>query len=242
LEHPFLSIIIPAHNEESRLPRALGQVFSFLSQQAYDSEVLVVENGSSDRTLQTAQKFTEIFPTLRVLHEEQAGKGSAVKRGMLEGRGQYRFICDADLSMPVDEINRFLPPACHCDVAIASREAAGAIRYHEPYYRHLTGRVFNFLIRSIVLPNLQDTQCGFKCFRREVAEQVFPYQTLSGWAFDVEVLHIARSHGFTITEIPIPWYYQSESKISVLHDSWHMFMDLLTIRRNSRQGLYEQRS
>jgi glycosyltransferase involved in cell wall biosynthesis len=242
LAHPFLSIIIPAHNEESRLPRALGQVFSFLAQQDYESEVLVVENGSSDRTLQTAQQFTETFPTLRVLHEEQAGKGSAVKRGMLEGRGQYRFICDADLSMPVGEINRFLPPACRCDVAIASREAPGAIRYHEPYYRHLTGRVFNFLIRSLVLPNLQDTQCGFKCFRSEVTEQVFPYQTLSGWAFDVEVLHIARLRGFTITEIPIPWYYQPESKISVLRDSWQMFTDLLTIRRNSRRRVYEQRS
>jgi glycosyltransferase involved in cell wall biosynthesis len=242
LERPFLSIVIPAHNEENRLPRALGQVFSFLAQQAYDSEVLVVENGSSDRTLQTAQKFTDTFPTLCVLHEEQAGKGSAVRRGMLEARGQYRFICDADLSMPVEEINRFLPPACKCDVGIASREAPGAIRYHEPYYRHLTGRIFNFLIRSLILPGLQDTQCGFKCFRLEVVEDVFPYQTLNGWAFDVEVLHIARSRGFTITEVPIPWYYQSKSKISVLHDSWRMFLDLLIIRRNDRRGVYERHS
>jgi len=242
LEHPFLSLIIPARNEESRLPRALGQVFSFLAQQDYESEVLVVENGSSDHTLQAAQKFIETFPALRVFHENQAGKGSAVQRGMMEACGQYRFICDADLSMPVVELNRFVPPACNCDVAIASREAPGAIRYNEPYYRHLTGRVFNFLIRSLVLPGLQDTQCGFKCFRREVAEDVFPYQTLNGWAFDVEVLHIARSRGYTITEIPIPWYYQSDSKISVLRDSLRMFLDLLTIRRNHHRGVYERRS
>ncbi len=239
---PFLSIIIPAHNEETRLPRALGQVFEFLEKQPYTAEVLVVENGSCDRTLEVAREFIHSFPGLRVLHEDFPGKGSAVRRGMLEANGQYRFFADADFSMPIEQINRFLPPACSYDLAIASREAAGARRYGEPGFRHLTGRVYNFLIRSMVLPGLQDTQCGFKCFRGSAAEDIFSYLTITGWSFDVEVLVIARLHGFTITEIGIPWYYNVGSKISVLGQSWGMFIDLLNIRRNIRQGVYDART
>jgi glycosyltransferase involved in cell wall biosynthesis len=241
LNPPFLSIVIPARNEEARLPRALGQVFAFLETQPYSSQVVVVENGSSDRTLEVAQKFTGNFPSLRVLHEDAAGKGRAVRRGVLEALGAYRFIADADFSMPIEEINRVIPPALDCQVAIASREIAGAHRYHEPYLRHLSGRVFNGLIRLLILPGLQDTQCGFKCFRADVAEDIFRYQTLTGWAFDVELLTIARCHGYTIREIGIPWTYQSESKINVLRDSGRMTLDLLAIRRNKRRGVYAVR-
>lgn len=236
---PFLSIVIPAHNEETRLPRALGQVFAFLDNQDYSSEVIVVENGSTDRTLEVAQKFGLNFPNLRVLHEDLPGKGRAIRRGVLEAHGEYRFSADADLSMPVEEVNRFLPPACSSDIAIASREAPGAIRYNEPAYRHLTGRIYNYLIRSLVLPGLQDTQCGFKCFRAPVAEDVFRFQTLTGWSFDVEILYISRRRGYTIAEIGVPWYYNPGSKVNVLHDSWRMFFDLLTIRRNARRGVYD---
>jgi dolichyl-phosphate beta-glucosyltransferase len=239
LTPPFLSIIIPAHNEETRLPRALGQAFAFLENQNYASEVVVVENASSDHTLEIAQKLTLNFPSLRVLHEDQPGKGRAVHRGVLEARGEYLFLADADLSMPVEEINRFLPPACSCDIAIASREAPGAIRYNEPVYRHLTGRVYNYLIRSLVLPGLQDTQCGFKCFRAAVVEDVFRFQTLTGWSFDVELLYVARRRGYTIAEIGIPWYYNPDSKVNILRDSWRMFFDLLAIRRNARRGVYD---
>lgn len=236
---PFLSIIIPAHNEESRLPRSLGQVFAFLENQPYSSEVLVVENASTDRTLETAQKMALHFPDLRVLHEDLPGKGRAIRRGMLAARGEYRFIADADFSMPVEEISRFLPPAVQCDIAIASREAAGAVRFDEPAYRHLTGRVFNFFIRALVLPGLQDTQCGFKCFHSRVAEDIFRYQTLTGWSFDVELLAIARRRGYTIREIGIPWHFDKGSKVNVLRHSWRMFLDLLTIRRNLRRGVYD---
>ncbi len=236
---PFLSIVIPAHNEETRLPRALGQVFAFLEKQAYTSEVLVVENGSRTAPWKWPRNLHDTSPGCAVLHEDLPGKGRAVRRGVLEATGEYRFIADADFSMPVEQINRFLPPACTCDIAIASREAAGAIRYNEPGFRHLTGRVYNFWIRSLVLPGLQDTQCGFKCFRGGVAEDIFPYQTLTGWSFDVELLAIARRHGYTIVEIGIPWYYNSGSKINVLHDSSRMFLDLLQIRRNMRRGVYD---
>jgi dolichyl-phosphate beta-glucosyltransferase len=127
------------------------------------------------------------------------------------------------------------------DIAIASREAPGSVRYNEPQYRHITGRVFNTLIRLLVLPGLQDTQCGFKCIRTRVAQDILPYQTLTGWAFDVELLYIARCHGYRIIEIPIHWYFNADSKISVLRDSLRMFLDLLRIRRNARRGLYDRK-
>lgn len=237
--HPFLSIIIPAYNEEKRLPATLEQVFAFLSSQAYTYEVLVVENGSRDRTLQIAEAFAHKQPALRVIQNLERGKGLAVRRGMLEARGEYRFMCDADLSMPPSEINRFLPPALeNCSIAIASREAPGAVRYNEPAYRHFIGRGYNWLIRWLALPGLQDTQCGFKCFRGKVAEQLFGKQTLSGWSFDVEVLFIGRRLGHQIVEIPIPWYFNAESKINVLHDSLQMGLDLLKIRLNDWRGVY----
>ena len=236
----FLSIIIPAHNEESRLPSTLEQVFHFLEGQSFTSEVVVVENGSSDRTYEIAQEFAKHNRNLRVIQNDWRGKGLAIQRGVEEAKGGYIFLCDADLSMPVDEISKFIPPQLqNVDIAIASREAPGAVRYHEPYYRHFTGRVFNTLIRLLVLPTLQDTQCGFKCIRADVARDIFRYQTLTGWAFDVELLYIARHHGYQVVEIPIDWYFNADSKISIFRDSLRMFLDLLLIRRNARRGLYD---
>jgi dolichyl-phosphate beta-glucosyltransferase len=237
--HPYLSIVIPALNEEERLPATLEQVFDFLGRQNYTAEIVVVENGSTDRTLQVAQDFAIRHPALRPLHEPQRGKGRAVKRGMLAARGIYRFVCDADLSMPIDELSHFLPPELNgAEIAIGSREAPGSVRYHEPWRRHVSGRVFNWLIRLLLLPGLNDTQCGFKCFSAAAAEEIFPRLTLLGWSFDVEALYIARKHGYHIVEIPIDWYFNPDSKISLLRDSWRMAGDLLTIRRNATKGLY----
>ena len=239
---PFLSIVIPAHNEEKRLPNTLGQIFRFLEKQDFPYEVVVVENGSSDRTYEIAKEYVDRHENFRVFRNEQRGKGLAIRRGLKKARGEYLFMCDADLSMPVEEIAKFIPPQLQdVDIAIASREAPGSVRYHEPQYRHITGRVFNTLIRLLVLPGLQDTQCGFKCIRATVAHDIFPYQTLTGWAFDVELLYIARRHGYRIVEIPIHWYFNADSKISVLRDSPRMFLDLLQIRRNARHGLYDRK-
>jgi glycosyltransferase involved in cell wall biosynthesis len=241
LAAPLLSIIIPAYNEERRLPTTLEKTRQFIEQQSYLTEVLVVENGSQDRTFQIADDFSRQHSWLRVIREEQRGKGRAVKRGMLEASGQFRFMCDADLSMPIDEVNRFLPPLqTDFDIAIGSREAPGAVRYEEPLYRHLGGRVINLIIRLLALPGLQDTQCGFKCFRAAVAEDLFRSQTMSGWAFDVEVLFIARKRGYRITEIPIPWYFMSESKVNLYQDTPKMVLDILKIRLNDRRGLYRK--
>jgi glycosyltransferase involved in cell wall biosynthesis len=236
---PLLSIIIPAHNEENRLPPSLLALSNFLSRQEYSSEILVVENGSKDRTFEIAQSFLKEIPDLKVIREQNAGKGLAVRRGMLAAEGQYRIFCDADFSMPVEEIQKFLPPKIdHYDVAIASRELAGAKRIGEPEYRHRIGRIFNSMVRWSVLPGLHDTQCGFKAFRADVAEIVFQQQTLPGWSFDAEVLVIARERGYHIEEIPIIWYYKPGTRLHFIKDSIQMAVDLLTIRRNAKRGLY----
>ena len=240
LEKPFLSIIIPAHNEAQRLPPSLEKINSFLQQQAYSAEVIVVENGSSDGTLAIAQEFAREMPNLQVFHEEARGKGLAIKRGMMEAMGDYRFLCDADLSMPIEQVNRFLPPTLEpVDVAIGSREVPGAQRFNEPPYRHFIGRIFNAMVRWLLLPGLQDTQCGFKCFRDEVAEAVFPLQTLDGMSFDAEVLFIARKKGYQVVEVPIDWYHDPDSRVRLVQDSLRMGLDLLKIRWRDFKGGYD---
>ena len=239
---PFLSIVIPAHNEQKRLPGTLEQVFHFLEGQSYSSEVIVVENGSTDTTYEVARQFAQQHENLRVIQSEK-GKGAAVKRGMLEAKGDYRFMCDADLSMPVEEIVKFLPPALQdFDIAIASREAKGAVRYNEPSYRHLGGRGINLMIQTLILPGLNDTQCGFKCFRAEVAEDIFSRQTLLGWSFDIELLYIARRHGYRIVEVPIHWYHFSDSKVNAFRDAIRMIQDIFRIHARGRRGLYDHAS
>jgi dolichyl-phosphate beta-glucosyltransferase len=238
---PLLSIVIPAHNEEHRLSDSLNRVLTFLQRQAYQAEILVVENGSQDRTAEIARRFTERHPNLSLLQEPEAGKGLAVRRGMLAAQGEYRFICDADLSMPIEEVNRFIPPILlDFDVAIASREIPGAVRYGEPLYRHWVGRVFNLLVRALTIPGIQDTQCGFKCFKAEVAEDLFSVQVINGWTFDAEVLFIALRRGYRIVEVPISWHYIPGSRVRLLRDSFAMLTDLFHIRINARRGLYEK--
>lgn len=238
---PFLSIIIPAYNEERRLPDTLEKIERFLQQQNYLAEVLVVENGSQDRTLEIAQGFAESADNFYALHEPERGKGRAVQRGMLAARGEYRFMCDADLSMPIEEVNRFLPPTlADFDLAIGSREARGAVRYNEPFYRHFGGRMINLMIRLLALPGLHDTQCGFKCFRAPIAEDLFSRLTLPGWSFDVEILYLARRRGYRLVEVPIPWYFNPESKLNLLQDAFQMGLDLLAIRCNAWRGVYNR--
>jgi len=239
LTSPFLSIIIPAHNEENRLPQTLEQVFAFLQSQSYTAEVLVVENGSSDRTYEVADSFRREHPSLRVIREQQPGKGRAVRRGMLEARGDQRFMCDADLSMSIDQLNHFLQPETKADIAIASREAAGALREHEPLYRHLGGRLINLTIRLLILPRLNDTQCGFKCFSASAAEKIFSRQTLPGWSFDIEALYIARRLGLTIREIPIRWRFHPDTKLSAVQDALRMVRDIFRIHANALRGRYD---
>ena len=241
---PFLSIVIPAHNEETRLPASLAQINAFLQQQDYSSEVIIVENGSKDHTFEVAKGFAESFSRIRVIQspENMRGKGLAVKQGMQAAQGEWRFICDADLSMRIEEIVRFLPPASDgFDLIIASREAPGAQRVDEPEYRHMIGRINNWIIKLAALADFEDTQCGFKMFSRSAALDLFGVQKMNGIGFDVELLYIAKRRGYKIKEVPITWYYDPYSTMRLWDDSIHMLREIWDIRQNWRRGDYEKR-
>jgi dolichyl-phosphate beta-glucosyltransferase len=222
------------------LPSSLAKVAAFLEGQPYSVQVCIVDNNSTDKTSEVIQYFAHQYPFMEGLFEARPGKGAAVKKGMLSAQGEFLFMCDADLSMPIEEVINFFPPRLEgVDIAIASREAPGAVRYQEPLFRHLGGRLMNWLIQLFALPGLNDTQCGFKCFSREVARDLFSRQTLSGWAFDVEILYIARLRGYSIREIAIPWTFNQESKVSAVRDAVKILLDIRTIHRNRKHGLYD---
>lgn len=238
---PFLSIIIPAHNEEQRLPPSLVKIDVFLKKQDYTAEVIIVENGSKDNTYAVAMEYAQKYPYIRVIQSPDniRGKGLAVKQGMLAAEGDWRFICDADLSMEIDDLVYFLPPYVeNHDVIIASREVHGAKRIDEPSYRHFMGRINNIIIKLAALPDFEDTQCGFKMFRREVAEDLFEVQRMNGIGFDVELLFIAKKRGYKIKEVPITWYYDPYSTMRLWDDSVKMLKEIWEIRQNWRKGDY----
>ena len=237
---PYLSIIIPAYNEEDRLPRTLPQVVHFIEAQSYGVEVIIVNNNSQDKTRQIADKLAVEKPYIHVIDESTQGKGAAVRTGMLAGKGEYLFIADADLSMPITEVVKFLPPQIEpYDVAIGSREIEGAKRFDEPLYRHLMGRVFNMIVRVLAVPGFQDTQAGFKCFHRDRVQDILTRQTIDGWAFDVELLFIAQQLGQKIVEVPINWHYRPNSRINPLQDSYNMLVEVWGIRQKGKRGEYK---
>jgi dolichyl-phosphate beta-glucosyltransferase len=241
--NPLLSIIIPAHNEERRLQLSLPKVADFLSKQSYTAEVIVVENGSSDRTADVVRQFMQEYPYMRLIEAETRGKGLAVKQGMLAATGDYRFMCDADLSMPIEELDKFLTPEMkRYDVVIGSREAPGSRRINEPEYRHFIGRISNFIVKIMAIRGYEDTQCGFKLFSREAAEDLFAVQQTNGIGFDVELIFIADRRGYSVYEMPITWYFDPESKMKLVDDSLKMIKELWDIRQNWNKGLYERRS
>lgn len=236
----FLSIIIPAYNEEKRLTSTLNHILDFLKHESYNSEIIVVANACTDKTIEIAEQYIATNANIKVINLEKSGKGRAVQAGMLAAQGTYRFFCDADLSMPITELPRFLSDHQkeNIEIVIASREIEGATRYNEPDYRHIGGRLVNYLIRFLAVPKIQDTQCGFKLFKDEIAKDIFSKQTVMGWGFDIEILYISLKRGYQIRELGIPWYYQEESKVNPLKDTIKMFFEILQIRVNNLQGKY----
>lgn len=239
ISNPFLSIVIPAYNEERRIILTLERIVKYLGAQTYAAEVLIVDDGSTDRTTAVVREFSRNHPQVRVITNPHRGKGYAVKTGMLAASGEYRFPCDADLAMPIEQIARFLPPQLtDFDLAIGSREAPGSRRFHEPAYRHIMGHVFNSIVRLVAVSGFKDTQCGFKCFTKEAATTLFPLQTLDGFAFDVEILFLAKKRRLRIAEVPIDWYHNTESRVRPARDTVNMFRDALSVRWNYWRGRY----
>ena len=238
---PTLSIVVPAYNEETRLDGTLSSLTGFLQAQPWDWEIRVVDDGSADGTCAVVEAWARTAPRVVLQREPHRGKGGAVKAGLLAARADYRFICDADLSMPIAELPRFLPPQLPTfDVAIGTREGHGARRIGEPFSRHLAGRAFNYAVQQLTVPGIEDTQCGFKMFTAAAVEAIFPVVTVDGWAFDIEVLCIARRKGLRIVEVPIEWHYRPESKVSLVRDGVRMLREMLAIRARARRGEYDR--
>jgi dolichyl-phosphate beta-glucosyltransferase len=234
-----ISIVVPAYNEAARIGATLEALCEHLQQRSWDWEIRVVDDGSTDRTASIAQSFADAEPRLVVQREPHRGKGGAVKAGLQAAQGWYRFMCDADLSMPISELKSFLPPLLDgYDVAIGTREGAAARRIGEPRSRHLVGRMFNLAVQRLVLPGIEDSQCGFKMFTAGAVEAILPYVSVDGWAFDVEMLAIARARGLRIIEVPIEWHYRRESRLSVWRDGVKMLREILVIKSRAASGGY----
>lgn len=236
-----LSIVVPAYNEALRIGATLDELVAFLDRQPWRWEIRVVDDGSADDTCGIVDTYRARYANIVLQREPHRGKGGAVKSGLLAATARFRFICDADLSMPVTELPRFLPPVLqNFDVAIGSREGVGARRVGEPLVRHLAGRIFNYAVQRLTVPGINDTQCGFKMFTAAAVEMIFPRVTVEGWAFDIEVLSIARARGLRIVEVPIEWHYRRASQLKLLSDGVSMFRELLRIRARARGGAYER--
>jgi len=236
---PYISIILPAYNESGRLPAALDVIFPYMRYMHVGHEIIVVENGSTDDTYQIAESYQRKHPTVFPLRS-RPGKGAAVRVGMLFASGYYRYMCDVDLSTPIDMLPRFVSLAqTGSPVVIGSREAPGSIRYNEPGKRHTMGRMFNRAAQSLLISGIRDSQCGFKLFRWDIAEQLFGLQTVSGFAFDVEILYLARQMGIRIAELGVPWLYNDDSRVRPVRDALRMAWDVLKIKFRALSGAYD---
>lgn len=228
-DRPHLSVVIPAYNEEKRLSESLPRVLDYLQQQSYGWELLVVDDGSSDRTSDVARALGQGHDVRILRNDGNQGKGGSIQRGMLEARGAWRLFSDADLSTPIEELTKFWSYTdAGFDVVIGSRalpESELAVR--QPASRELAGRIFNAAVQTLLVRGLSDTQCGFKLFSARAAEDVFSRQTLMGFAFDVEVLMLARKLGYRIKEAPVRWVDSPESKVS----RWRGIMGFVDLAR-----------
>jgi len=229
---PEISIVIPAYNEAHRLPGTLDRIERYLRETAVPAEVIVSDDGSRDDTAEVVRRRAAAWPPLRLVSAEQnGGKGAAVQLGMADARGRFRVFSDADLSVPIDDLEKLLKALRNgAGVAIASRALrASQVEVHQPWYRETMGKIFNKLVRIFVLGGVKDTQCGFKAFSAEVAERVFPALQTRGFGFDVEVLYRAQRAGYQIVEVPTRWINSPQSRVHPIRDSFAMFVELLAI-------------
>jgi glycosyltransferase involved in cell wall biosynthesis len=240
--NPELSIIIPSFNEELRLPASLEKIAEFIRRKRPNTEVLVVDDGSKDRTAAVAESWRDRIPQLRVISNgANRGKGFSVKHGLLEAKGEVALFTDADLSAPIEEGEKLFEALKTYDVAIGSRAVdRSLIEVHESPFREFAGIIFNKIVRTILRLPFVDTQCGFKAFRREKCRIIFEQQTIERFGFDPELLYLARHHGLSIKEVPVRWAHSPATKVSMMRDSVQMFLDVFIIGWNGLMGRYRK--
>ena len=241
MQPPVLSVVVPAFNEAARILSTINDIRHEMTRLGVDAELIVVDDGSVDETAAIVAQVAQSDVRVRLVRAAHAGKGATVRRGMLEAHGTWRFLADADLSMPISELERFLDaaaPAGDVDVIVGSREANGARRVGEPWSRHVIGRVFNWAVRMLVLQGIDDTQCGFKLFHRDRTRSIFEQQTIDGFGFDPEILFLAARRRLRIREVSVRWSHADDTKVRVIRDGFRMIADLVRIRLNEVAGKY----
>lgn len=239
----YLSIVVPVYNERSRIASTLSQILEYVAARLERWEIVVVDDGSTDGTLELVGEICGDVPAVRLLRNPaHCGKGFAVRHGMLHADGKYLLFTDADLSSPITEAGRLLEPLKEgYDVVIGSRALKPEwIHLRQSWMRETSGRAFNRCVRALTALPYRDTQCGFKAFRREAAQAIFSRQTIAGFGFDVEVLYLARLLGYRTLEIPVHWSNDARTKVRFLRDGGRMLGDLLRIRSNDWMGKYER--
>lgn len=232
---PFVSIVIPAYNEEKRVSATLKRIVEYSKTKPYPIEIIVSDDGSLDQTIRVAM---DALKDSQISHQvlrapENQGKGAAVRRGMQTASGEYRLFSDADLSTPIEELDKFLPILIEkkADVVIGSRAIGGAnIVEHQPFFREWMGRIFNRVATLFAFKGIRDSQCGFKCFTREACELIFPVQKLDGFSFDVELIFLAQKNRLKVAELPVTWVNSAASKVRLFRDPLLMFWDVMRIR------------
>ncbi|HCM43310.1 MAG TPA: hypothetical protein DIS66_08395 [Candidatus Omnitrophica bacterium] len=238
---PFVSVVIPAYNEEQRISETLCKIVNYALTKPFALEIIVSDDGSLDGTVEAVKSIlnSSILPHQVLRASMNQGKGAAVRRGMLAAAGEYRLFSDADLSTPIEELDRFLPLLIEkkADIVIGSRAMQGAnIVEHQPWFRECMGRIFNKVATIFAFHGIKDSQCGFKCFTAEATQKLFAIQKLDGFSFDVELIFLAQKNGFRIAELPVTWINSAATKVKVLSDPIKMFWDVLRIRAIHRKS------
>ena len=243
MAHPKISIVIPAYNESSRIETTLARVMECVQERSWDAEVLVVDDGSTDDTPEIVERWMSEHPRLHLVENAgNRGKGYSVRNGLLQAAGDIVMFTDADLSAPMEEAELLFEALDNgADVAIGSRWLDRMRQtIHQPMYRQVFGRCFNWITRTVMGLPFADTQCGFKAFRRPAAQVIFRLQTIERWGFDPEILFIARKLKYTVREVPVTWGHDERSRMSYLKDGMKMLEEMAVIRANSLAGRYDQ--
>jgi dolichyl-phosphate beta-glucosyltransferase len=246
----YLSIVVPAYNEESRLPATLERMAEYLASRDFSYELLVVDDGSRDNTRDVARRFASTHSWVRLVQYDDdkgrpvnRGKGYAIRQGVLASAGRDVLFSDADLSTPIEEIEKLLPPIARgeCDIAIASRALPESdLAVHQPFYREWMGRTFNLIVQRVIGTTIVDTQCGFKAFRGEVARRLFSLAQIDGFGFDTEIIYLARKFNYRVEELGVIWRHKDDSRVNPILAPLSMIKEVFEVRLNDIRGLYDE--